>query len=310
MFSLPAEGHEPLMVPGNNELLGTIELCTSVDSNERRKAQNRVAQRNHRNKMKRRIEELEKRLDAQKQMPQVSMHERHGSATESMLPSPVVATLPTWPYNDLQAPFQPAPFDPSQAYSPVQDATQPYAYPPPLPGTPSSRYSIAASSMASSQSPPQQMMAPVDSNGLPAIPEPLRLSEDPVLPAYATPPTTAGSGSAGISSLEMIHNAPVEERIAMVLEFARSAGFDSFDALAAEYYTWKLEDTSSSTVTAAAAAGGQTPQHKGRNRGLRILLDQLGVDQQPNHHHQHQHHPHAWPNYEAHDYHNDISKAA
>lgn len=107
-----------------------------------------------------------------------------------------------------------------------------------------------------------------------------------VLPPHQQPSTMTATATNQTSSL--LADASVDERLSRVIRCARSAGFDSLDAVLATYYTARFDER-------GACA---TAQRLSRIRRLPELLEKLRAGAE------------AWPRWEARVYRDEVVKSA
>ncbi|KAI0136784.1 hypothetical protein BJ170DRAFT_30557 [Xylariales sp. AK1849] len=264
------------------------DQASPEDPIERRKAQNRAAQRNHRKRMKRRLEQLEKRLESQGTSP-IQPQQR----SLQIAPNYALATIErqSTEFTNLELTtggIGPFPLDASEA-SQLMD---PIIYPDMI------RASTDSLKPASFGGTPILPSSPESgrqcgSFGIYEYGSLCSLDQRPGLfgnNELNSPSLGLDSRSTAQSALMLqYHNAAsAEDRMSRVIEFAQAAGFRDLDALATEYYVGKFDEAS--YVSAA--------QRTSRSRQLRGLLERLRTSAQ------------SWSEYEAHGYHQEISQSA
>ncbi|UZP35186.1 hypothetical protein NXS19_003002 [Fusarium pseudograminearum] len=262
------ESFRPL--PTRSDVSESVE-----DPNERRKIQNRIAQKKHRQKMKRRIEELETKVNNQCQTSNWTNHAPTDSCQEQQFLDNADFGLmidDDLLYRELSASLDGAGLT---AVAQMHDSPRP-----------NQQQRLSVSGMHSSPT----SSSSVAQRGL-AINADQGSAPNPLSSLSLVPGSTEGSlptrQQDNLCSQDLRDMVP-EERMSRILKVIQDAGYKDMDSFMTEYYVRDFD--ASSHVSAV--------QRQSRSRRLRGFLEQLRVGAE------------SWSDYEAHDYQHEISKSA
>ncbi|KAF2993194.1 hypothetical protein E8E14_000995 [Neopestalotiopsis sp. 37M] len=302
-----------------NEITETSNVCSESDGHdspqdpiERRKAQNRAAQRNHRKnmqilisvpealwltiagkRMKRRLEQLEKRLDSQGTSPN-QLQQRSSQLTPNYASGTTLARQYT-DFADLElttgdvGPFTSDVPEAFRLMDPIFYSEVTCASTDNLKLT--SFNEIPTLQSWAERAGPYASVGIYDHESSFSLEEQINLFENIELSSPSLGLDSSISASTVATTppwQDDAHAASAEERMSRVIEFVQAIGFRDLDALATEYYVGKFDEAS--YISAA--------QRTSRSRQLRGLLERLRTSSQ------------SWSEYEVRDYRHEISQSA